>query len=97
MSKVFEFTNENFRTLAYMYDNKNEQNLVKTTQQETSDELGLSRVTVNKIFKQLKENGYITQDTTKVGRYYLTTEGITVVETFRKINKQNSERGNRNE
>ena len=45
--------------------------------------------------KQLKENGYIVQDTTKVGRYYLTAEGIEVVETFRKINKpQNSERRN---
>jgi DNA-binding Lrp family transcriptional regulator len=80
-----------------MYDNKNEQNLVKTTQQEVSEELGLSRVTVNKIFKQLKENNYIIQDTTKVGRYYLTAEGITVVETFRKINKTNNERGNKNE
>ena len=97
LGKVSEFTNDNFRTLAYMYDNKNEQNLIKTTQQEVSDELGLSRVTVNKIFKQLKENGYVTQDTTKVGRYYLTTEGITVVETFRKINKTNNERGNKNE
>ena len=95
MSKVSEFTNENFRILSYMYDNKNEQNLVKITQQEVSEELSLSRVTINKIFKQLKENGYIVQDTTKVGRYYLTAEGIEVVETFRKINKpQNSERRN---
>lgn len=87
MSRVSEFTNENFRTLAYMYDNKNEQHLVKVTQQEVSDDLGLSRVTVNKIFKHLKESGYITQDTTKVGRYYITTEGINVVETFRKTDK----------
>lgn len=97
MSKVSEFTNDNFRTLAFMYDNKNEQNLIKVTQQEVGNELGLSRVTINKIFKQLKENAYICQDKTRVGRYYLTLEGIAVIETFRKINKQNNERGNKNE
>lgn len=98
MSKVSEFTNENFRVLAYMYDNKNYQHLVKITQQEVSDELGVSRVTINKIFKQLKESGYIVQDKTKIGRYYLTESGIAVVETFRKINeKENREGGLHNE
>ena len=86
MLKISEFTNENFRVLAYMYDNKNNQHLVKITQQEVSDELGLSRVTINKIFKQLKKSGYIVQDVTKIGRYYLTESGVVVVETFRKIN-----------
>lgn len=87
MSRVSEFTNDNFRTLAFMYDNKNEQNLIKVTQQEVGEELGLSRVTMNKIFKQLKEKAYIRQDKTKVGRYYISAEGIDVVETFRKTDK----------
>lgn len=84
VSKVSEFTNDNFRILAYMYDIMNGQHLVKVTQQEVGEELNLSRVTVNRIFKQLKQKGYIVQDTSKVGRYYVATEGIAVVETFRK-------------
>lgn len=88
MAQKIEFTNENFRILAHLYDNKNEEHLVKTTQQEVSDALGISRVTINKVFSKLKDSGYITQDTTKVGRYYLTDSGLTVVETFRNINRK---------
>ena len=87
MSPTLEFTNENFRILAYMYDLMDNRYLVKITQQEIGDELSLSRVTINKIFKQLKRNGYIRQDTTKIGRYYLTVNGVNVVETFRKTDK----------
>ena len=81
---IVEFTNDNFRVLAYLYDNMDASRLVKITQQEVSDALGISRVTINKIFKQLKESDYITQDTTKVGRYYITEASIHIVESFRK-------------
>lgn len=80
---IVEFTNDNFRVLAYLYDNMDPSRLVKITQQEVSDALGISRVTVNKIFKQLKDGDYITQDSTKVGRYYLTESSVRLVESFR--------------
>ena len=85
---IVEFTNDNCRVLAYLYDNMDAARLVKITQQEVSDALGISRITINKIFKQLKENGYITQDTTKVGRYYITNASVCVVESFRKSEKK---------
>ena len=81
---VIEFTNDNFRVLAYMYDNMDDSRLVKITQQEVSDALGISRVTINKIFKQLKEGDYLMQDTSKIGRYYLTDTGVHIVKSFRK-------------
>lgn len=87
MSKVSEFTNDNFRALAHLYDAMDATKLVKITQQELSDELGISRVTANKIFKQLRDNGYISQDTTRVGRYYVTESGANIVETFRKTDR----------
>lgn len=80
---IVEFTNDNFRVLAYLYDNMDTSRLVKITQQEVSDALGISRVTINKIFKQLKGGDYITQDSTKVGRYYLTESSVRLVESFR--------------
>ena len=80
---IVEFTNDNFRVLAYLYDNMDPSRLVKITQQEVSDALGISRVTINKIFKQLKDGDYITQDSTKVGRYYLTESSVRLVESFR--------------
>lgn len=80
---IVEFTNDNFRVLAYLYDNMDPSWLVKITQQEVSDALGISRVTINKIFRQLKDGDYITQDSTKVGRYYLTESSVRLVESFR--------------
>lgn len=62
--------------------------LVKITQQEVSDALGISRVTINKLFKQFKDGGYITQDLTKVGRYCLTEFGINIVEALRASKKK---------
>lgn len=84
MSSIDTFTNDKFRVLSYLYDNKNKDNLVKITQTELSKELALSRGTINSIFKQLKEKGYLIHDDSRVGRYYLTDTAVNVVEVFRK-------------
>jgi len=84
MSSIDTFTNDNFRVLSYLYDNKNKDNLVKITQTELSKELALSRGTINSIFKQLKEKDYLIHDDSRVGRYYLTDTAVNVVKMFRK-------------
>ena len=84
MSSIDTFTNDNFRVLSYLYDNKNKDNLVKITQTELSKELALSRGTINSIFKQLKEQDYLIHDDSRVGRYYLTGKAVNVVKMFRK-------------
>ena len=88
MSNIELFTNDTFRVLAYLYDIRDKNNCARTTQQEVADGLGLSRVTVHNIFKQLKEYWYVAQDLEHVGRYFLTDEAITVIRTFRSVNKK---------
>lgn len=88
MSNVKYFTNDKFRALAYLYDVKGNDNRARITQQEVADELGLSRVTINGIFKQLKDDGYLQQDTVHIGRYLLTEKAISAIETFRNSDKK---------
>ena len=61
---------------------------VHITQQEVADDLGISRATVNKIMGELRDSGYIEQDGKHVGRYILTEQAISVIETFRTIEKK---------
>lgn len=84
MSNIDVFTNERFRLLSYLYDIKGKDNLVKITQTELVSELGISRGSINSIFKFLRNFGYLIHDDTRIGRYYLTLEALNVVETFRK-------------
>ena len=87
MSQIQYFTNDNFRTLAYLYDMKGANNKAHITQQEIADDLELSRVTVNKIMGELKNSGYLEQDGKHLGRYILTEKALSVIETFRMIEK----------
>ena len=84
MSNVEFFTNSNFKVLSYLYKNKDVNNQVKTTQEEIGQALNMNRTTINYIIKGLKEKGYIIHDESRVGRYYLTEEAITIVESFEK-------------
>ena len=85
MSSVDYFTNDKFRVLACLYDAKGIDNSSRITQQEVAEELNLSRVTISGIFKQLKDDGYLTRDTERASKHLLTEKAILVVETFRKV------------
>lgn len=87
MSKLQYFTNDNFRTLSYLYDIRTNNNKAHVTQQEIADALGVSRIKVNKIIGELKNTEYIEQDGNHLGRYVLTDKAISVIETFRTIEK----------
>lgn len=88
MSQINCFTNDNFRTLSYLYDIKGVDNRARITQQEIADALGISRATINKIMSELKKEGYIQQDSNFMGRYIVTDSAISVIDTFRSINKK---------
>ena len=85
MPNIDIFTNKTYRVLSFLYDNKDNENLVKITQTELSEDLGINRTLINSIFKSLSENEYIRQDKARVGRYYLTDTAIQVVEDFKKL------------
>ena len=87
MPKITGLTNNNFKVLSYFYDNKNNENLVKTTQDEIGKALEMNRRTINYIVKWLKNEGYITQDITRIGRYYLTDKGLKSVELLKEVEK----------
>lgn len=87
MPKITGLTNNNFKVLSYFYDNKDNENLVKTTQDEVGKALEMNRSTINYIVKWLKNEGYITQDITRVGRYYLTDKGLKTVELLKEVDK----------
>ena len=73
-----------------MHDIRDKNNCARTTQQEVADELGLSRVTVHNIFKQLKEYWYVAQDLEHVGRYFLTDEAVRFVEIIESFETENA-------
>lgn len=87
MPKITGLTNNNFKVLSYFYDNKDNENLVKTTQDEVGKALEMNRSTINYIVKWLKNEGYITQDITRIGRYYLTDKGLKSVELLKEVDK----------
>ena len=88
MSNVKYFTNDKFRVLSCLYDTKGIDNGTRITQQEIAEQLGLSRVTINGLLKQLKDDGYIQQDESRASKRLLTEKAIMVVEMFRLADKQ---------
>lgn len=82
MANIDILTNKTYSVLSYLFDKKDSENLVRITQTELSEDLGINRTLINSIFKVLSDNGYIKQDKTRVGRYYLTDAAVKVVENF---------------
>ena len=87
MADIKILTNNTYRVLSYLFDKKDRNNLVVITQNEVSKDLDLNKTTVNTIMRNLRENGYITQDENHVGRYSLTDAGVKTVSLFRKSEK----------
>ncbi len=83
---IKDFTNNNFIILSHLYDEQDQANVVKITQDEVAEHLGLSRVTVNRAFVLFINNGYLKRDTSHVGRYVITNFGCKVVRKIRELN-----------
>ena len=88
MSKIDYFTNENFKILNYLYDQRNSDNIVSITQQEIADELNLSRATINKMINDLTQNGYLKRIESKMARYVMSQEAIDFVKVVRTANRK---------
>ena len=88
MSKIDYFTNENFKILNYLYDQRNSDNIVSITQQEIADELNLSRATINKMINDLTQNGYLKRIESKMARYIMSQEAIDFVKVVRTANRK---------
>lgn len=82
------FSNDRYKILQCMFDRQveiNGQNVVPLSQQNIADVVQLSKKKVNTIIGELKNNGYIQQQSPTRGKYLLTNKAIQVV---RKIQKE---------
>lgn len=59
----------------------------KITQVEISDKLGVSKVTVNHIMRDLMEKGFVVKEEKRIGKYYLSKEAEEIVEKLRQVDK----------
>ena len=83
------FTNH-FRALVMMYDYQvvvGNEKFSKITQVEISDQLGVSKVTVNHIMRDLMEKGFVVKEEKRIGKYYLSKEAEEIVEKLRQVDK----------
>ena len=89
MNKVIEsLLNNNYRVLKLLSDNQVELNGVKftaITQIEIAEHLGLSKVTVNAIMKDLQEKDLVKPFENRRGRYRLTDKATTIIEDMEKL------------
>lgn len=76
-------TNENFEVLLTLYDKRDSKGISRTTQNEIAEELGKSRQTIIKIFKKLKDEGYLEKIPTRACCYLLTDRALEVVRFFK--------------
>ena len=79
MDHLNYFTNDRFKTLLVMYKRMVSDGMTYITQQEIANELNVSRVKVNGIFKELEDNGYILSDSVHRGRYLIRLNGIDAI------------------
>ena len=83
------FVNDNYTMLAYLYNIRNPNtNTTNVTQDELAEKLHISRATVNKLIKNLRDAGYVLFDANHVGRYILADKSIVVVETFKQLEQK---------
>lgn len=87
MADISIFTTNTYRVLAYMYENKDKNNIVNITQNEIAQALDLNKSSVNMMMKTLKEKGFVIQDEEHLGRYSLTEIGVKTVSLFKKSEK----------
>lgn len=85
---IDKITTNYFKVLSFLYENKivvNKKYMIPITQSEVSEEMNINKTTINNIFKELKEDGLITNDERKQGRYYITEKGIEIVKKINSI------------
>lgn len=79
MDHLNYFVNDKFKTLLLMHQRTVSDGMVYITQQEVADELGVSRIKINGIFRELEENNYILSDSMHRGRYLIRQDGIEAI------------------
>ena len=85
------FTNNRFRVLFCLCESMDSNCCARISQQEVAERLNLSRMTVNTIFKQLREDGFIEQDSIRPMNNVVTQKAISIIDVFKQMNKKDGE------
>lgn len=83
MVKISEFSNDRHKLLLLLYNNQitvQENTYVSLSQQEMSKMLGFSKFKVNKLMKELRELGCVSQFNNIKGKYVVTETGKKIIE-----------------
>lgn len=86
MSQLENLLNDKAKVLLCLYEYRSQDNYSRITQQEISDKLDINRVTINKIFKELTEMGFIEPDDRHLSKYLITDKALKIIETLKEIN-----------
>ncbi|VWL85895.1 helix-turn-helix domain-containing protein [Oceanivirga miroungae] len=79
------FKNDLYDLLKLLYDSQikvKQDEYAALSQQEMADILSFSKVKVNKMIKELKENNFIQNYKDKKSKYIITNDGLRVIEIF---------------
>ena len=79
MFDIKYFTNTRFQVLHCLYETADKNYCTRITQQEVAELLHLSRLTVNTTLQQLRDDGFVEFDSTRINKYTLTQKGIEAV------------------
>lgn len=95
---IEKVTNNNYIILKVLYDNQvmisDGTVFTPMTQIEIAKKIGLSKITINTLFKELQEIGLIYHYGANRGRYCLTNKAIIIIQGFEAINKRLKESSN---
>ena len=86
MPEVDNLLNDKFKVLLCLYDYRGPDNYSRITQQEISEKLKINRVTINKLFKELVETGFLETDSKHLSKYLITDKALKIIETLKEIN-----------
>lgn len=87
MNEIIEkITTNYFKTLQILFDNQVTSSdgimFVPMTQMEIAEKINVSKITINNIFKELKEDGLIEAYSSKRGMYIITEQGKHIIKTI---------------
>ena len=83
MINLFDFTNDKYKLLKFLYDNQIEiknNKYIALSQQEIADSLHFSKNKTNKIMQELKKDNFINTFNNTKGKYIVSDKGNKVVE-----------------
>ena len=87
-----KLTSNRYKILKILYENQVKKadgtTFVPVTQIEIADQLNISKITVNSIFKELQADGLVGKIGSVRGRYELSEKAVMIIDQMKKIEEK---------